>query len=188
MKSEKKFTAFHRLLHWLMALAMPILFITGFLRMHWMNKNHIVSVIENKTSDVSIPKEVMVSIAKDIREPMWNWHVVFAHVMIFSVIARIIYMVVKGIRFPNPFSRQQPLKEKLQGFTYSYFYVFVIVSAVTGISLRLGLFPEWKEGIESVHKLGIYWFPIFILLHFAGVLLAEYSGKKGIVSKMIGGD
>lgn len=29
MKTPQKFTVFHRLLHWLMALAMPILFITG---------------------------------------------------------------------------------------------------------------------------------------------------------------
>jgi len=35
MKSQQKFTAFHRLLHWIMAIAMPILFITGFLRMYW---------------------------------------------------------------------------------------------------------------------------------------------------------
>lgn len=188
MQEEKKFTAFHRLLHWLMALAMPVLFVTGFLRMYWMNKNHIVSVIESKTAGISISKETMVSIAKDIRELMWNWHVVFAHVMIFSVLARIIYMVVKGIRFPNPFIRNQPFKEKLQGFTYIYFYVFVLISAVTGICLRLGLFTAWKEWIETVHKLGIYWFPIFIVLHFAGIIIAEYSAKRGIVSRMIGGE
>lgn len=188
MKSEKKFTAFHRLLHWLMALAMPVLFITGFLRMHWMNKNHIVSVIESKVAAGSLSKDAMVSIAKDIREPMWNWHVVFAHVMIFSVLARVIYIAVKGIRFPNPFIGNQPFREKLQGFTYIYFYIFAIISAATGISLRQGFFPAWKEGIETIHKLGIYWFPIFILLHFVGIVIAEYSNKRGIVSKMISGE
>ena len=39
-KPVKKFTAFHRLLHWIMAIAMPVLFITGFLRMYWMSKGH----------------------------------------------------------------------------------------------------------------------------------------------------
>lgn len=97
-------------------------------------------------------------------------------------------MLVKGIRFPNPFQIKIPLKERLQGFTYVYFYLFVFISAVTGICIEKGFFPQWKEGIETVHKWGIYWFPIFILLHFVGVVIAELSNKKGIVSKMIGGD
>ncbi|MFA5573939.1 MAG: cytochrome b/b6 domain-containing protein [Brumimicrobium sp.] len=42
--------------------------------------------------------------------------------------------------------------------------------------------------METVHKWGIYWFPIFIVLHLLGALLAEFSTKKGITSKMIGGD
>lgn len=188
METKNKFTRFHRLLHWLMALALPILFITGFLRLYWMNKHHIVSVIESKIPASTLSTEQMADIAKTIRAPMWEWHIVFAHIMIFSFVARIIYMIVKGIRFPNPFKRNIPLKERFQGFTYIYFYVFVLVSAVTGISIEKGFFPQWKEGIETVHKLGVYWFPIFILLHLVGIVIAEYSNKKGIVSKMIGGD
>lgn len=186
MEKENKFTVFHRILHWTMALAMPILFITGFLRMNWMNKHHIVAIIEGETE--MIPKETMTAIATTIREPMWQWHEVFAHVMIFSFIARIIYMIVKGIRFPNPFKKNTALKERLQGFTYVYFYLFVFISAITGISINKGFFTEWKDGIEMVHKWGIYLFPIFIVLHLVGIVIAEHSKKKGIVSKMIGGE
>lgn len=187
MEKQTKYTPFHRLLHWLMALAMPLLFITGFLRMYWMNKNHVVSIIESKVG-TAISQDQMIVIAKAVREPMWQWHIIFAHVMIFSFIARIIYMLVKGIRFPNPFKKDIALKERFQGFTYIYFYLFVFISASTGISLEKGFFPEWKEGIETIHKLGIYWFPIFIMLHLVGILIAEHTNKKGIVSKMIGGE
>lgn len=47
MKTDIKihFTLIHRILHWIMALAMPVLFLTGFLRMNWMNKNHIAGII-----------------------------------------------------------------------------------------------------------------------------------------------
>lgn len=186
MTTKKKFTRLHRLLHWIMAIAMPILFITGFLRMYWMNKHHIVSIIERKTN--LIPKETMTEIAISIREPMWEWHLIFAYVMIFAFLARIIYMLVKGIRFSNPFKSHQPFKERLQGFTYIYFYIFVFISAITGICIEKGFFPEWKASIETIHKWGIYWFPIFIVLHLAGIIIAELSTKKGITSKMIGGD
>src|SRR5690606_19861534 len=147
MKSQQKFTIFHRSLHCIMALAMPVLFITGFLRMYWMNKNHITGIIESKTS--AIPKEQMIDIAKNIREPMWQWHEIFANVMIVAFIARIIYMLTKGIRFPNPFKSNQPVKERLQGFTYVYFYLFVFISAITGICIENGFFPAWKELIET---------------------------------------
>ena len=51
MKTDIKiqFTLIHRILHWIMAFAMPVLFITGFLRMYWMNKKHIIGIIESKT-------------------------------------------------------------------------------------------------------------------------------------------
>ncbi len=186
MNTKKKFTAFHRILHWVMALAMLILFITGFLRMHWMNKNHITGIIESKTN--AIPKEQMSEIAKSIREPMWEWHEIFAHVMIFAFIARIIYMLAKGIRFPNPFTSGQSLKERLQGFTYIYFYLFVFISAFTGICIKKELLSAYQDNIEAIHKWGIYWFPVFIVLHLVGIAATEFSDKKGITSKMIGGD
>ncbi|SDL01461.1 Cytochrome b [Sphingobacterium mizutaii] len=186
MSAQRKFSIFHRLLHWIMAFAMPVLFITGFLRMYWMGKNNIIPVLEKNVPGIT--KEQVSEIIKAIREPMWEWHELFAHIMIFSFLARIIYMLVKGIRFPNPFLKAQPLKERLQGLTYVYFYLFVLISAVTGICIEKGFFSQWKESIESIHKWGIYWFPIFVVLHLVGIFIAENSNKKGITSKMIGGD
>ena len=188
MQSQLKFTKFHRFLHWIMALAMSILFITGFLRMNWMNKHQIISVIEQNTQINPIEKEQSSKIAKEIREPMWKWHKLFAHIMIFSFIARILYMLKKGIKFPNPFKKLITLKERMQGLTYIYFYVFVAISAFTGVCLEKHFFDSYHEFIESVHKLGLFWFPLFILLHITGIFIAEITNQKGISSKMIGGD
>jgi len=176
----------HRALHWISALAMLVLFVTGFLRMYWMNKWHIAGIVQHKAPELS--KEIAGDIAKSIREPMWQWHELFAKVMIFAFLARIVYMLVKGIRFPNPFKKGISLKERFQGFIYIYFYVFVLVSAFTGVCIENKFFDDAHETIEAVHKWGIYWFPIFVVLHLSGILLAEYSDKKGITSRMIGGD
>lgn len=187
MKENNKFSILHRILHWTIAIAMPILFITGFLRMYWMNKNGIVSIIESKTASSPLSKEVMSDIAKTIREPMWEWHEIFANVMVAAFSIRIIYMLIKGIRFPNPFNKISTLKEKLQGFVYLYFYIFVFISAFTGICIQYEFLTAYEDQIEMVHKWGLYWFPIFIILHLAGIVIAENSNKKGIASKMIGG-
>lgn len=186
MRSIKKFTFTHRVLHWLMALSMTILFITGFLRMYWMNKNNIVTIMKEKTTNVS--DDVMKNIATTIREPMWEWHEIFAYVMISAFVIRLCYMIVKGIRFPNPFSKNLLLKQRLQGLTYVYFYAFVLIASITGVFIQYHLFSTYKDEIEAVHKWGLYCFPIFILLHLMGIVLAEHSYQKGITSKMIGGD
>ena len=187
MQENNKFSVLHRILHWTIAIAMPIMFITGFLRMYWMNKNGMVSIIESKTTTSPLSKEVMSDIAKTIREPMWEWHEIFANVMVAAFSIRIIYMVIKGIRFPNPFNKINTLKEKLQGFVYLYFYLFVFISAFTGICIQNEFFTAYEDQIEMVHKWGLYWFPIFIIVHLAGIVIAEKSNKKGIASKMIGG-
>lgn len=185
-RNKKTFTLTHRILHWTMAFGMPILFITGFLRMYWMNKNGIVEIIASKTS--ALPKDQMVDIAKAIRQPMWQWHELFYYIIVIAFLARIIYMLVNGMRFPNPFKKNIVLKERLQGFTYIYFYIFVLVLIFTGVSMQQNLLPAFKSEIATLHKWGIYYFPIFIVLHFVGIVLGEISNKKGISSKMIGGD
>ncbi|CAM4062486.1 cytochrome b/b6 domain-containing protein [Flavobacterium antarcticum] len=188
MEGTQKFTVIHRILHWTIAFVMPVLFITGFLRMFWLNKNGMAAVIDSKTAASPLPKEVVTDIAKTIRAPMWEWHELFANIMVVAFIARIIYMIAKGIRFPNPFRKNNSLKEKLQGFVYIYFYVFVFISAFTGICIQKEFFTDYADLFETIHKWGLYWFPIYIVLHLAGIAIAENSNKKGIASKMIGGE
>lgn len=188
MNRPHKFTAFHRILHWTIAHSMLILFLTGFLRMKWMNKKHIVASIEAKTLQMPLSSETMASIAKSIRAPMWEWHELFSKIMIAAFVVRIAYMILAGIRFPNPFSRTLPFKDRMQGVVYIYFYVFVFISAITGIAMEYGLLKSYGDTIEMVHKWGLYWFPIFIVLHFSGIVIAEMTTRKGIASKMIGGD
>lgn len=75
-----------------------------------------------------------------------------------------------------------------QKFTPLHRLLHWIMAIAMPILFITGFFPDWKANIETVHKWGIYWFPIFILLHLTGIIIAELSTKKGITSKMIGGD
>src|SRR5690625_7135695 len=106
-KQTSRFTILHRILHWTMGLAMSILFITGFLRMYWMNKHRIISVIKSRLSDASLSDEQMTSIATDIRAPMWQWHEDFAQVMIIAFIIRMIDILLRGTRFQFPINAIQ---------------------------------------------------------------------------------
>lgn len=185
--NEKIYTPLHRVLHWMMALLMSILFITGFLRMFWMGKSAIIGAIETNMKGVVLTKDQTIGTVKTIMQPMWQWHEYAAYLIFFVLAARIIYMLVRGIRFPNPFSPKRSAKERFQGMIYLIFYLFVIVSSITGAYLKWGN-GSLKDSMSAVHKWAIYWFPVFIVLHFGGIWLAEKHEQKSIASKMIGGD
>ncbi|MCA4776927.1 cytochrome b/b6 domain-containing protein [Empedobacter stercoris] len=184
----KKYTLVHRFLHWTIGIGMLILFITGFLRMEWMSKKKLSSLIVQETSKegVSLSEATLKTIGKNSLEPMWEWHELFAYIILGLFVLRIVYMVVKGIRFPNPFKHSAP-KEKFQGLIYLIFYGLVLMNLVTGFYLMWGD-GTYKEQMEELHKTGIYWFPIFFLIHLAGIVYDEISKKSGIVSKMINGN
>lgn len=191
MKNSKRkhFTGTHKTLHGMLGLAMIVLFLTGFLRLYWMSKKTVIHAIDTRLSieGISLDKQVTKDIAKSILEPMWQWHEYAAYVVFGVLVLRLSYMLLRGIRFPNPFAKQALLKERLQGVIYLLFYLFVGVSVFTGAYLKWSG-GAWKEPLEMIHKWAVYWFPIFIVLHFVGILIAEFSKDKGIVSKMISGD
>lgn len=151
-----------------------------------MDKHKVADIIAANTDALS--QDQMIEVAKAIREPMWEWHIIFAYVMIVAFLIRIVYMQLKGIRFPNPFSNKNSVKERFHGAAYIYFYFLVAVSAFTGICLKFGLLDGLHKDIEGIHKWGLYLYPLFIVIHIAGVVVDEVKNKNGIVSKMIGGD
>lgn len=185
---NKKFSGIHRLVHWAIAFVISISFITGFLHEFWMSKHNIADKITSGLQSTQLSKEQVIKAAESIREPMWQWHVYVAYVMVVLIAARIIYMFVKGIKFPIPFKKELPVKERLEGITIFLFYLFIVVNVITGFYHLLGSDPQLKHLSGTIHKWAIYWFPLFILFHFAGIFFAEISNKKGIASRMIGGD
>jgi cytochrome b561 len=185
---NKNFTPLHRWLHWTIAIVISLSFITGFLHEFWMNKHYMANTIERGVQAVQLSHEHAIQLAETIRAPMWHWHVYAAYAMLFLFAARLVYMWIKGIKFPQPFKDKMTLIDWLEWLSYALFYFFVGINVVTGFYLLWGSNFEWKVWSATIHKWAIYWFPVFILLHFAGILIAEISNKKGITSKMIGGD
>ncbi|TGN29433.1 cytochrome b/b6 domain-containing protein [Empedobacter tilapiae] len=183
----KKFTLTHRLLHWTIGISMIMLFLTGFLRMEWMNKKNLSSLITNEVSKegLNISDTTLKTIGRNSLEPMWQWHEIFAYIILALFIIRIVYMTIKGVRFPNPF-KVSSTQKKLQGFIYIVFYILILISTVTGFYLMWGN-GTYKESMEALHKTGIYSFSIFFFIHILGIVFDETTKKSGIVSKMING-
>ena len=70
---------------------------------------------------------------------------------------------------------------------YFIFYIFTGISLITGLIIELGP-KNLKTPMEEIHVLSIYYLVAFIVLHIGGVLYAEFTTSKGIISKIVSGN
>lgn len=186
---NRTYSAAFRILHWAIAFCMLFMLLTIFLRLNWMNKVNVSEIIQNylSTTDQSLTEEQSIKLAKLIRKPMWEWHIYTGYVLVGLYVIRMILPFFGEMKFNNPLQKELSLKEKFQYWTYLIFYLCSGLSLITGLIIEFGP-NEWKHQTEEIHMLSIYYLLAFIIIHFGGVLLAELSTHKGIISKVISGD
>ncbi len=133
-----------------------------------------------------LSQEQLIVLAKKIRQPMWNWHIYIGYVLVGLFSIRFILPAFGHMKIQNPFGKNLPTKMKFQKWTYIIFYLCVIISLATGLIIELGP-KEFKKPMEEIHVLGIYYLLAFIAVHLAGVIIAEFTDQKGIISRIVNG-
>jgi cytochrome b561 len=153
-----------------------------------MNKYNVAAIIQNYLidTDQSLNQEQLIALAKKIRQPMWNWHIYFGYALTGLFSLRFILPLFGKMNFQNPFGKNLSKKDKFKKWTYIIFYICVIISLATGLTIEFGP-KELKKTIEGIHVLGIYYLIGFIALHWAAVLIAEFTNQKGIISSIVSG-
>lgn len=183
------YTKIYRILHWAIALSFALLLITIFLRMTWLNKDHVATIIKNYQVEINqqaLSQDQLLSLAKKIRQPMWVWHIYLGYVLSGLFVIRLTLPLLGTMKFQNPLSQGLSLKERFQKWVYLVFYSCVMVSLITGLYLKFGS-KDWKDSMESIHVLSLYYLIPFIVIHLGGVFLAELTTDKGIISRIISG-
>lgn len=185
---NRNYSKVYRIMHWAIALCFMFILLTIFLRMYWMNKNQVSDIIQNflATTDQTLSEEETITLAKQIRKPMWDWHIYVGYVLVGLYMIRLILPLFGEMKFPNPFNKLLTLKEKFQNWVYLVFYLCVAISLTTGLLIIYGS-DSIHELMEEIHVLSIYYLLAFIILHLGGVLMAEITDQQGIVSRIISG-
>lgn len=178
----------YRLVHWAIAVSFLLLLITIFLRLTWMNKFNVAAIIQEylSSTDQILSQDQLIVLAKKIRQPMWDWHIYIGYVLVGLFSIRFLLPAFGKMGIQNPFDKNLSAKMTIQKWTYIIFYVCVIVSLTTGLLIVLGP-KEFKKPMEDIHVLGIYYLTAFIVVHLAGVLIAEFTDQKGIISRIVTG-
>ncbi|HEY9168659.1 MAG TPA: cytochrome b/b6 domain-containing protein [Lutibacter sp.] len=185
---NKNYSTVYRIIHWSIALCMILLLITIFLRLTWMNKYNVAEIIQNylNTTDQTLSQDQLIGLAKKIRQPMWDWHIYLGYALTGLFGLRFILPFFGEMKFQNPFKRELIFKEKFQNLIYLFFYICVAISLTTGLLMKFGS-AAIKKSMEEIHVLSIYYFIGFIILHIGGVLWAEFTIHKGIISSIVSG-
>jgi cytochrome b561 len=185
---KAKYSKVHRIIHWAIAISFLLLLITIFLRLTWMNKYHVAAIIQEYLSgtDQILSHDQLLALAKKIRQPMWNWHIYIGYVLVGLFAIRFMLPAFGHMKFQYPFGKNLSVKMKLQIWTYIIFYACVIVSLTTGLIMVLGP-KELSKPMEEIHVFGIYYLIAYIAIHWSGVLIAEFTDQKGIISRMVNG-
>lgn len=185
---KEKYSKIFRIIHWAIAISFLLLLITIFLRLTWLNKDNMSAIIQEYFKGIgqNLPQEQSIALARKIRQPMWDWHIYIGYVLVGLFSIRFALPFFGQMKFQNPFAKNLSIKVKLQRWVYVVFYGSVITSLTTGLLIVFGP-KSIQEPMEDIHVLGIYYLVTFIIVHIAGVLIAEFTDQKGIVSRIVSG-
>lgn len=106
--------------------------------------------------------------------------------------ARLINKIKKALAFSTTDPIQKSERKHFLGVKFSYivFYLLVFTMVATGLGLAFEEIPfldEIHRPLKKVHEFIQYGIYIFIGLHLFGVIRADLTKHKGIVSGMING-
>jgi Ni/Fe-hydrogenase 1 B-type cytochrome subunit len=178
-----------RIWHWLNAIAVTGLLATFFLRKTFLSWRSNSELIVSKMAEfnVVVTTDQAKMIAKAIRAPMWEWHIIFGFALAALLIWRLLMVVKeKGFGFDGANAH---MRWVYRG--YKVIYGVLAFMALSGIviyfSKELGISRETVHNIVELHEWMAWLIVAFVPLHIAGVVLADNSDQKGLTSKMISG-
>ncbi len=203
---NKKYSSTIRLWHWLNALVITGSLLTVLLHSTimgaWDNGKLIKSNLAQK--GVSVTDDQARSAAHEISDKAWAVHTYLGYALGVLFLFRLIieyfqltdqvlirkmksaykqYYVVKKNR---ELSRHEFWIKTL----YAIFYMLLLITVITGFCLAFeDNVPALKHMhfIREIHQFNLYLILAFIIVHLAGVFLAERKDSKGIISDMVNG-
>lgn len=156
-----------------------------------MNKNHVGDLVSASLAarGIHLTAEDAIAAGRAVRKPMWDMHVYAGYFLIALYIIRMLVMRIEGPVFYNPFSRRISASERFKSIIYLVFYICLAISLLTGSYIKLvgKINPDVYAVMKGIHVQSLYYALAFVVLHLGGLLVAELSTGKGIISRMIHG-
>ncbi len=197
-----------RIWHWLIFLFIMGSIVTVLLNSTLLSPRDNVKLVQEQLQrkGVTVTDDQAFAVSHEYEDKMWDVHKLIGFGLSFLLLARIVIEFTQSdeekiqTRMKKAFilSKQNDknaaeykhyLKVKL---SYTIFFILLFCMALTGMGMtfgrNLGFSREIHGVLKNVHAFIQYFIYAFIVLHIAGVVIAENGKIKGIVSGMINGN
>ena len=186
-----KYTINFRIWHWLNAIVVLGLLGTVFLRKTFLSWRTNSEILMDKLFDMDIEITVTQAkvLAKAVRAGMWEWHIILGYALAFLLIYRV-FIYFKESSNKDSFSSLS-LHKKGVKVLYYVVYTTLLFMSISGFVIyfyeELHLTKDMAHDIKEIHELVFNIIMIFVPLHIVGIVIAESSDEKGLISSMING-
>jgi len=202
----KKYSSGIRLWHWLNAIVISGSLITVLLNSTLFKTRANAGFIQSqlKSAGASVTTDQARAAAHAISDKIWDIHVYFGYTLAALLLLRIIteffqladQKLIRKIKtayhqyFVIKKERELSKHEFWVKTLYAIFYLMLLTMVVTGLCLAFEDDVPWLKSIHpirQVHSFTMYLIIAFIVVHLAGVFLAERKDSRGIISDMVNG-
>ncbi|GAC1422346.1 MAG: hypothetical protein NVS1B13_11180 [Flavisolibacter sp.] len=145
------------------------------------------------------------AVAHEYNDKLWNAHKIIGYgislLVLFRIIIEVAYSKEKklGNKIKMAFALQTRSDVERKDrrhyiwvkWGYVLFYFFIFIMALTGLGLAYEDVPFLKDingTLSDIHSIVQYFIYAYILFHLVGVIRADITDNKGIVSAMIHGE
>ena len=182
-----------RVWHWIHATVILGLLGTVLLRKTFLSWRANSELLTQKLADIdlSVTEAQAKVLAKAIRAPMWEWHIILGYALAALVVWRIILFFTDSGKQNYQHLKEENIHKKLVKLGYIGIYIVILFMTLSGLTIHfyeaLGLTKDTAHDIKELHELVFNAILIFVPLHILGVIIAENRDEKGIISDMING-
>jgi cytochrome b len=159
-----------------------------------------------KSRDVIVTEDQAFSVTREYEDKFWGVHKLFGYCLAFLLISRFVIEVsvtdeeklrtrIKSALglVRNKVGDWKEYRHYLRvKYTYLLFYLLLLCMALTGLGLAFGRELGFSRGlygtIKEIHSFSQYVMYAFVFVHLCGVIIADNTNNKGLVSGMINGN
>ena len=182
-----------RLWHWIHATVVLGLIGTVLLRKTFLSWRTNSELLTQKLSEINleVTADQAKVLAKAIRAPMWEWHIILGYALAALVVWRILLFFTESGKQNYQNLGVETFHKKMVKLGYIGIYGIILFMAASGLVIHfyeaLGLTKDSAHDIKEIHELAYNAILIFAPLHIIGVFIAENQDEKGILSDMVNG-
>jgi len=207
LQKIKKYSSPLRLWHWINTIVISGSLITVLINSTVLDEGNNAGFLKEQLQNAgaSVTREQTRPVAGALADSVWSVHIYFGYCLAALLLFRLVLeffqladqKLIRKIKtaykdyFVIKKQRKLARHEFVVKLTYAAFYLLLLIMVATGLTLafkaQLHIPRPTARTVKDVHGFCMYLVLAFIVVHLAGVFLAERKESPGIVSDMING-